>query len=86
MKITIEIDLNEEQYDAVSAYTSEWNGENGKSTISDRITEDAIIPFVISKVSTAYNEAVLRLGQAASSLPYRERKELINQIESQLGK
>lgn len=86
MKITIEFDLNDEQYDAIAAYTSQWNGESGKSTIAERLTEDALAPFVESKVAVAYSDAVNRLGKAASSLPYEERKALIEQIESKIKK
>lgn len=86
MKITIEFNLSEEQYDAMAAYTEQWNGESGQSTIAERLAEDAVAPFVASKVAVAYSDAVNRLGEAASSLPYEERKALIEQIESQLSR
>ena len=40
--ITITLQLNQEQLDALTAFTREWNGPNGTSTVQDRIIADAI--------------------------------------------
>lgn len=83
--MTITIELSEEQQDALDAYTAEWNGENGKSTVEDRIKEDAIAPFIAGKVNEAYDKAVKQMGEGARQLPYEIRKALIAQVKAQIA-
>lgn len=84
MKITIELELTEEQTDALTSYTTEWNGPNGTSTIVDRLREDAIVPFIATKVENAYVDAVRKMGEDARRLTYEERKALISQVRSKI--
>lgn len=83
--LNIPLNLTEEQQDALADYTVEWNGPSGASTISDRLIEDAIMPFISAKVETAYQAAVRNLGEAARSLPYEQRKALIAEVKQQLA-
>lgn len=82
--ITINLSLDDEQHDALQAFTDEWNGENGTSTIADCIKADAIDSFIASKVEAAYHKAVAQLGQDARALPYNTRKQLITQVREQI--
>jgi len=84
MKLTIELELSEEQADALTAYTVEWNGANGTSTNADRLTEDALMPFIAQKVEKAYQDAVRQMGEDARTLPYETRKALIAQVRAQI--
>ena len=83
--LTITLQLNQEQLDALTAYTTEWNGQNGTATIQDRLIADAINPFIKAKVDAAYDNAIKRLGDAAKGLTYEQRLALIQQLQQQIS-
>ena len=82
--MTLTLELDKEQQDALTAYTAEWNGPNGTATIEDRIIADAIMPFVKGKVDAAYALSVSRIGDAAKNLSYDARLALIAQVETSI--
>lgn len=83
--LTITLDIDDEQLDAITTYTAEWNGPNGTSTKEERIRDDAIRPFIAAKVEAAYSAAVRDLGESARSLTYEQRKAIIAAVKSQMS-
>lgn len=86
--MTIEIELNEEQSDALSAVVSATNASLGKDdepfTVETYLL-DRLIKAVNSYVKQAYDISVVRLGEAAAHLDYQTRKTLISKIETSIG-
>lgn len=80
--ITITLQLNQEQIDALTDYTTEWNGKNGASTVQDRILADVIQPWIKTRTDASYAAAVKNLGEAAKGLSYTERTALIQQVRA----
>lgn len=82
--ITLTLQLTQEQVDALTAYTVEWNGTNGTSTVQERLIADVLTPFIKTKTDAAYEFAVKRLGEAAKGLSYEQRTALIQQVQQQI--
>ena len=83
--LTIPVELNDEQFDAMNDFVAEWNGEQGTSTPEERLREDAIMPFVQTKVQAAYDKALRELGEKGLSVPYTTRKELLRQVRESVA-
>lgn len=87
--MTIEINLNEEQADALNAAVSAANATLGKDDepfTAETYLSDRLLKAANSYVEQAYNASVARLGAAAAQLDYQARKALISQIETSITK
>lgn len=87
--MTIEINLNEEQTDALNTVVSAANatiGDGGTPWTPQTYLEDRLFSAIHSYVNQAYNASVASLGEAAAQMSYEDRKALISQIKESIIK
>lgn len=79
MNITINIQLNQEQIDALAPIV-----EASIYETPEEYLESILINSISGYVASAYENSVRRLSNAVSSLPYETRQQIIQSIESQI--
>ena len=82
MKITLSLDLDEEQTSAVEYHAKTISQEGVDPAIW---LSEQIMSHINGWVDEAYNHALSKLGQDARPLPYETRLSLINQVRTELS-
>lgn len=87
MKLNLELDLNQEQADALQSRVDHFNAGSGKPplTITQWLTDNHIGDEVTRLVREQYDRAVALISEGAKSLPYDQRTSLIASIASAVG-
>lgn len=86
--ITINIDPNEEELDAINGATAAYNAtlaNDATPLTAEQYVTRVVNTAVQSWTKAAYESAVKRLGAGAAQLSYTDRKALIAQVESQIS-
>ena len=78
MTITIQLELTDEEANAVQSAAARCPVQTSESAFLAGILQDEIARLVAS----AYTRELLRIGEAAKPMPFDARKELISQIEA----
>lgn len=83
--MNIELTLNEEQTDALQLRVDSHNAANPEDIVdAAELIKRRVMAGIDEDVATDYQMALKRLGDAAASLSYPDRKALMAQVAAQL--
>lgn len=84
--MTIQLQLNEEQTDALAIRVAEWKDRNNFTT---ETAEDYLAAILMAEIGgyvfTDFSQATQRIAELASSKSYEDRKALIQGLTQQLS-
>lgn len=88
MKLTLELDLNQEEIDALQSRVDIYNKGSGEKPIDINkwIVKYHIGDEVKKLVASQYEQAVTSISEAAKLLPYEERLNLIASVAETISK
>lgn len=84
--MNITLTLNDEETDALQVRVDAHNQANPDDQITPEILcERRLMAGIAEDVATDYNTALARLGAAAATMPYGQRKALMAAVATQIG-
>lgn len=85
MKITLNLELDQEHSDALDQMVAESNAADGRAITAKEYLTGIVMGPVKNRVEANFRATVKRLGDAAALLPYAERNSIAAVVEEKIA-
>lgn len=83
--MTLDINLTDEEQDALTAVVAARNAASGTSVTAEQHLSEVVQVALNEYTAAAYEQSVRDLGAAARGLPYEERKQITAAVRAQVA-